>query len=63
LARSPNKQQLKNEVKYKIPEKWTGKFYKYDVLPINMFKVESIRDERGKINKIKVLDNNIENGN
>ena len=33
LSRSPNKQQVKMEIKYKIPERWTRKFHKQDVVP------------------------------
>ena len=32
LARSPNKVTLKNEVKYRIPERWTKKFHKEDIV-------------------------------
>ena len=32
LARSPNKIQLKNEVKYRVPERWTKKFHKEDII-------------------------------
>ena len=32
LAKSPNINTVKNEIKYKIPERWTRKFYKYDIV-------------------------------
>lgn len=32
LARSPNKVHLKNEVKYRVPERWTKKFHKEDII-------------------------------
>lgn len=32
LAKSPNKQSIKNEVKYRVPEQWTKKFRKSDIL-------------------------------
>jgi hypothetical protein len=28
LAKSPNKMMIKNEVKYRIPERWTKTFHK-----------------------------------
>ena len=53
LAKSPNKDQLKNEVKYRIPERWTKKFHKYDIVDINIYKKKPpILNERGKVNKI-----------
>jgi len=43
---------LKNEVKYRIPERWTKKFHKYDIVDINIFNEKSgINDERGRVNK------------
>ena len=32
LAKSPNKYMIKNEVKYRIPERWTKNFHKTDVV-------------------------------
>jgi hypothetical protein len=32
LARSPNKVTLKNEVKYRVPVRWTKKFHKEDIV-------------------------------
>ena len=52
LAKSPNKDILKQEVKYRIPERWTKKFHKYDIVDINIFNKKSgIEQERGKINR------------
>jgi len=43
---------LKQEVKYRIPERWTKKFHKYDIVDINIFNKKSgIEHERGKINQ------------
>lgn len=42
LARSPNKIQVKNEIKYKIPERWTKKFHKFDVLPLDLYKKSAV---------------------
>jgi hypothetical protein len=36
LAKSPNKELLKNEVKYRIPERWTKKFHKHDIIDIQL---------------------------
>ena len=48
--------QLKNEVKYRIPERWTRKFHKYDIVDINIYqKKPGILDERGKINKAEMI--------
>jgi hypothetical protein len=32
LAKSPNKLLVKNEIKYKIPERWTKPFHKHDII-------------------------------
>ena len=37
LAKGPSIQQLKNEVKYRIPERWTKRFHKYDIVDINIY--------------------------
>lgn len=47
---------MKNEIKYKIPERWTGKFHKHDILPIVGSKDSAVREERGKVNKHKVVE-------
>ena len=39
------------EIKYKIPEKWTKKFQKFDIIPIDLYKKTAISNERGKVNK------------
>ena len=51
LAKSPNKAMIKNEVKYRIPERWTKGFYKHDVVSMDILKGQSIPDERGNINR------------
>ena len=51
LAKSPNKAMIKNEVKYRIPERWTKSFYKHDVVSMDILKGQSIPDERGNINR------------
>jgi len=52
LARSPNKEVLKNEVKYRIPERWTKKFHKFDIVDINIYNQKNgITDERGRVNR------------
>ena len=57
LAKEPNREQLKKEVKYRIPERWTGKFHKYDVVDINIYNQKTgIVQERGKINKQELIE-------
>lgn len=52
LSKGPNKEQLRNDVKYRIPERWTKKFNKYDVIDINIYnKVSGIVEDRGKVNR------------
>lgn len=51
LAKSPNKAMIKNEVKYRIPERWTKHFYKHDVVSMDILRGQSIPDERGNINR------------
>lgn len=53
LARSPNKQQVKNEIKYKIPERWTKKFHKYDIIPFQ--NAPGTLEERGRVNKQTII--------
>lgn len=55
LAKSPNKQQVKNEIKYKIPERWTKKFHKHDILPIEQNNKTAVNDERGKVNRPSMI--------
>ena len=57
LARSPNKQQVKMEVKYKIPERWTKKFHKLDIVPLSFYQQSAVNDERGRVNKQTIADN------
>jgi len=56
LAKSPNKQNIKNEVKYRIPTRWTKNFHKQDVVSMDIYKDGSIAQERGRVNKEKVID-------
>ena len=56
LAKSPNKQQVLKEIKYKIPQKWTGKFHKFDVIPIDIYRNQAINNERGRVNKQQMID-------
>jgi hypothetical protein len=58
LAKSPNKKQVINEVKYKIPERWTKKFHKYDIVPINHYTKSAVNEERGKVNKPSAVASN-----
>ena len=51
LAKSPNKAMIKNEVKYRIPERWTKKFHKNDVVSSEILLGQSIPEERGAINR------------
>lgn len=55
LARSPNKTLIKNEVKYRIPERWTKQFHKEDIVSMDIYKASSIPEERGKVNRTNVL--------
>ena len=56
LSKQPNIDQLKNQVKYRIPDRWTKKFHKYDVVDINIFNQKTgIVQERGKINKAEKI--------
>lgn len=52
LSKSPNKQQVKNEIKYKIPERWTKKFHKFDIVPIDHYTKSAVNDERGRVNRL-----------
>lgn len=42
---------IKNEVKYRIPERWTKGFYKHDVVAMDILRGQSIPEERGNINR------------
>ena len=61
LAKSPNKITIKNEVKYRIPERWTQPFHKQDIISMDIYKGTSIPEERGKINKQGTLAQRQEN--
>lgn len=51
LAKSPNKHKVKNEIKYKIPERWTRPFYKHDIVGKILADDNFNAAERGKVNK------------
>ncbi len=52
LAKSPNKQLVKNEIKYKIPERWTKRFHKHDIIGKILANDQQYgTDERGYVNK------------
>jgi len=55
LAKSPNKAMIKNEVKYRIPERWTKGFYRNDVVSMDILRGQSIPDERGNINRHQII--------
>ena len=44
------------EIKYKIPEKWTKRFQKFDIIPIDLYKKTAISNERGKVNKQSMIE-------
>jgi len=57
LAKGPSIDQLKHEVKYRIPERWTKRFHKYDIVDINIYRQKpGINQERGKVNKEKKVE-------
>ena len=53
LARSPDKVTLKNEVKYRVPQRWTKPFHKEDILGNDFYlkKREQPENQLGFINK------------
>lgn len=51
LSKSPNKVMIKNEVKYRIPERWTKNFHKQDIVSMEITKGQSIPEERGNVNQ------------
>lgn len=55
LSKSPNKEMIKNEVKYRIPERWTKKFHKEDIVSAELMNANVIPEERGNINKTGTL--------
>ena len=46
---------IKNEVKYRIPERWTKNFHKTDVVNMDILQGQSIPDERGNINRYHIV--------
>ena len=55
LAKSPNKNTIKNEVKYRIPERWTKAFHKEDIISQDIYKQSQIPEERGIVNRHHTL--------
>ena len=55
LSKNPNKKSIKNEVKYRIPERWTKKFHKQDIISNDILQQSGIAQERGKVNVAAVL--------
>jgi hypothetical protein len=56
LAKSPNRTSIKNEVKYRIPQRWTKNFHKHDIVSLDIYRQTGIADERGKVNRNTVLE-------
>lgn len=55
LAKGPNKMLVKNEIKYKIPERWTKPFHKHDIIG-KILQDENInQEERGRVNRQGIL--------
>ena len=46
---------IKNEVKYRIPERWTKNFHKQDIVSMEITKGLSIPEERGNVNQNLIL--------
>jgi hypothetical protein len=51
LAKSPNRLHVKNEIKYKIPERWTRKFHKHDIIGRILSGEHHHMEERGIVNR------------
>jgi hypothetical protein len=56
LASNPNRETIKNEVKYRIPDRWTKKFNKHDIVSLDLLRGTGIDNEQGQVNKKTVLD-------
>jgi hypothetical protein len=56
LASNPNREVIKNEVKYRIPDRWTKKFNKHDIVSLDLLRGTGIDNEQGKVNKREILD-------
>ena len=56
LAQNPNREIIKNEVKYRIPDRWTKKFNKHDIVSLDLLRGTGIDNEQGKVNKKTILD-------
>lgn len=46
---------VKNEIKYKIPERWTRPFYKHDIVGKILADDKFNHEERGKVNKYGIV--------
>jgi len=46
---------MKNEVKYRIPERWTKPFHKEDILGIDPAKLNKDPDQLGLVNKAPTI--------
>ena len=55
MAKSPNKATIKNEVKYRIPERWTKNFHRQDIVSEEIIRGQSIPEERGNVNKNLIM--------
>lgn len=55
LAKGPNKMLVKNEIKYKIPERWTKPFHKHDIIGKILGDEHINQEERGRVNRQGVL--------
>lgn len=45
LAQNPNREIIKNEVKYRIPDRWTKKFNKHDIVSLDLLRGSGIDNE------------------
>jgi uncharacterized membrane protein YheB (UPF0754 family) len=55
LSKNSDKQSLKNEIKYHIPQRWTKNFHKYDIVSMDIYKDSAVTQERGRVNRDKVV--------
>ena len=55
LAKSPNRNLVKNEIKYKIPERWTKPFHKHDIVGKILADDNFNAEERGYVNKQGIM--------
>jgi len=59
LAKGPNKNIVKNEIKYKIPERWTRPFHKHDIIGKVLADEKFNAEERGRVNRQASLTNRV----